>query len=205
MYPREDPKQLKHLLLLTNDRLESETRRADQAEQRVVEVLERLRTANETISTVRAEASRANEQLQLYKLQLDNAQREIYRAQDIVDQLTKDRDEAERTAAHARSVARRYREDGLMHKAREEGRREGYEEGYYQAKAMSYVAPQPRTRIGHQLTMRSTPFIEEEEEEEEDVPPEPIQVRSNHRQDEALQRSSTPARYSPPRTRPRSK
>ncbi|KAK7680381.1 hypothetical protein QCA50_016621 [Cerrena zonata] len=199
---REDPKHLKTLLVVANDRLESETRRADQAEQRVVEVLERLRTANETISVVRSEASRANEELRLYKLQLDNAQREILRAQDIVDQLTSEREEAERAAAHARSVARRYREDGLMHKAREEGRREGYQEGYYQAKTMSYIVSQPRPRLANQMVIQSTPYIEDDEYEDEQ--PEPIQVHSDDRAEQVFQRTSTPARYPSPRTRPRS-
>ena len=200
LYPREDPKQLKALLILTNDRLESETRRADLAEQRVVDVLDRLRTANETISTVRTEVSRANEELRLYKLQYDLAQREIHRAQDVVNQLQDARDEAERAAAQARSVARRYREDGLMNKAREEGRREGYEEGYSHGKAMSYVVTQPRSR---QLLARSTPFIEEEEYDYEE--PESIQLYPNNRPEPVPQRTITPARYPSPRTRPRSK
>ncbi|KAI0696358.1 hypothetical protein BC835DRAFT_1222253, partial [Cytidiella melzeri] len=114
------------LLVLTNDKLEAETRRADQAEQRVVDVLHRLRAANEATAIAQAETSRAQQAVRLYTIQLEAAQREISRAQDIVDQVERLRREAEEEAAKARSVARKCREEVVLSRAREEGRQQGY-------------------------------------------------------------------------------
>ncbi|CAL1710226.1 unnamed protein product [Somion occarium] len=204
LYPREerDSKQIRTLLVLTSDRLESETRRADQAEQRVVEVLERLRTANETILTVRAEAARANEELRLYKLQLETAQREILRAQDIVDQLEQEKQDAEARAARARTTARKLREDNIIVRAREEGRREGYEEGYYRGKTMGYYESQPRTRMPDRVIMQPPAAIIDDSVSD-DEQPEPIYVRASTAGSPPRRTPPPPTTYSP-HPRPRS-
>jgi hypothetical protein len=65
----------------------------------------------------------------LYKLQLEYAQKEIFKAQEILDSLEVQRRDAESSAANARNVARKLREDSLVDLAREEGRRLGLQEG----------------------------------------------------------------------------
>ncbi|THG95115.1 hypothetical protein EW026_g6483 [Hermanssonia centrifuga] len=105
-----DVKQVRTLLILTNDRLEAETRRADQAEQRVVDALHRLRSANEATALAQADASRAQQQVRLYELQIQQAQSEINRAQEIVNEVERARRDAEEEAARARSVARKCKE-----------------------------------------------------------------------------------------------
>ncbi|KAI0072914.1 hypothetical protein K474DRAFT_1711190 [Panus rudis PR-1116 ss-1] len=207
LYPREerDSKHVRTLLMITTTQLESETRRADQAEQRVVDCLERLRQANESITVARTEAAKANEQLRLYKIQLDQAKRELQRAQETINQVEQERIEAEATAARARTVARRYREDSLLAKAREEGRREGFQEGYNRGRTTSsYEQPLPPPQPAPSSRLRPRyrpPVVEEEEESDEDQPEHIIIQRSDQ--------GSPPRQTSPPndsyqRTRPRS-
>ena len=120
---------MRTLLVIANDRLDAETKRADQAEQRVVDVLQRLRAANEATALARAEATRSQQEVRLYEIQLNQAQREILRAQEILDRIEKARVEAEEEAARSRSLARKCREQWVLSKAREQGRQEGFVEG----------------------------------------------------------------------------
>ncbi|OCH84834.1 hypothetical protein OBBRIDRAFT_374312 [Obba rivulosa] len=131
-------KNSRSLLVLTTDRLEQETRRADEAERRVIEVLHRLRAAHEATMLAQADAARAREELRMYVMRLEEAQREIRRAQEIVETLEQQRHEAEEDAARARTSARKYRERELIARAREQGRREGYEEGFARGQDMGY-------------------------------------------------------------------
>lgn len=134
-----DSKHIRTLLVLTNDRLDAETRRADQAEQRVVEVLHRLRTAHEATAVAQSEASRSQQEVRLYQMQLEQAQREIDRAQDIVEQLERAKRDAEEEAARARDVARKCREEYVLSRAREEGRKQGYLEGLERGRKLGFT------------------------------------------------------------------
>ncbi|EJF59865.1 hypothetical protein DICSQDRAFT_181647 [Dichomitus squalens LYAD-421 SS1] len=169
--PREQPgsRSLRTALAITTERLESETRRADDAERRVLEVLRKLRAAHEATMLAQAEASRAKEELTLYKFRLDEAQREILRAQEAVNDLEQAKLEAESDAARARSTARRYREQQLIARAREEGRQEGLQEGYSRGTTIGYeeaaVADRPRERRYAAPTVEDVPEEEEDEEE----------------------------------------
>lgn len=69
------------------------------------------------------------QELALYKVQLQTAQREIFRAQEIINQVAEEKLEAEGEAARARTKARQLLEDKLIMLAREEGQRQGYREG----------------------------------------------------------------------------
>ncbi|KAI0942943.1 hypothetical protein AcV7_002224 [Taiwanofungus camphoratus] len=153
-----DAHQLRTLLVLTSERLEHETRRADDAERRVGEALQRLRAAHEATMLAQAEAARATAELRLHRARLDEAQREIFRAQELVDRLEQQRLDAEAEAARARDKARRFREDSIVARAREEGRRQGFQEGlsrgrnvaHYEAAAAErantgrYARPRPQ-------------------------------------------------------------
>lgn len=193
-----DVKHVRTLLVLTTERLESETRRADQAEQRVIDTLHRLRAAHEATTAARAETTRANETVQLYKLQLDYAQREINRAQEILNQVEHERAEAEAEAARARSTARRLREDNLVSKAREQGRKEGFQEGLSAGRSMEGVGD---GRISPSRTRRlpSRPVMDDEDEEQEDDVY--IRARSPPRQSSSVFRISPPQSTYAPRPR----
>ncbi|EMD40418.1 hypothetical protein CERSUDRAFT_70793 [Gelatoporia subvermispora B] len=122
-------KQTRRVLSAALDRLDSETRRAQEAERRALELAERFKIVNDARLAAQQEARRAVEELQMYRLQLGNAQKEIDRASDLLRDIEAQRDDAEAAAARARTTARRLREQQLVYRAKEEGRRQGYEEG----------------------------------------------------------------------------
>ncbi|KAG9317895.1 hypothetical protein JVU11DRAFT_2124 [Chiua virens] len=133
-----ESKQTRKILYTAFDRLEHETRRADAAEARIEGTIQRAKAVNEARITAQQETMRAQDELKLYKLQLNNAQNEILRAQDVLKAIEAQRDEAEAVAASARSKARRLKEDRLIESAREEGRRLGFEEGVRRGRHMGY-------------------------------------------------------------------
>lgn len=187
-----DVKHVRTLLVLTTERLESETRRADQAEQRVVDTLHRLRDAHEATTAARAETTRANDTIQLYKLQLDYAQREIHRAQEIVNQVEQERADAEAEAARARSTARKLKEENLITRAREQGRKEGYLEGLSAGRTMLLAEGRgtPTRGSGRRLPMRATV----DEDEDDPIDDAPLRSRS------PVRRPSSTFRVSPPQS-----
>ncbi|KZT06508.1 uncharacterized protein LAESUDRAFT_750006 [Laetiporus sulphureus 93-53] len=128
-----DIKTLTSQLETTIEQLKAETERADAAESRSSELVLRLKSAIDTKNASQQEAHRVKEELRLYKLQLENAQREIHKGQEIIDTLEAQRVEAEEAAARARSMAHKLREQTLIERAREEGRRQGLQEGLVQA------------------------------------------------------------------------
>jgi hypothetical protein len=74
----------------------------------------------------------------LYKVQLESAQKEIYRAQEVLSTVEHQRQEAEAEAARARTTARALKEEKLVQVAREEGRRLGLEEGIQRGRDLGY-------------------------------------------------------------------
>ncbi|KAL4253999.1 hypothetical protein ABKN59_003059 [Abortiporus biennis] len=173
-----DIKHVRALLVLTTDRLEGETKRADLAEQRVIDTLRRLREANEATALARSEAARAQEELSLYKLQLEHAQREINRAQEILNQVEQERAEAEAEAARSRSTARRFREERLVSSAREQGRQEGYKEGYSRGKNMGFYQAHTTTRSDDRNFMLQRLQADEESlSYDDDDLPQPEEIR----------------------------
>lgn len=110
-------------------RLDNETLRAQEAERRALELAERFKVVNDARIAAQGELTRVSEELRLYKVQYDNAQREILRGQEILKDIEAQRDDAEAAAARARTTARKLKEQQLMMRAREEGRKAGYEEG----------------------------------------------------------------------------
>ncbi|KAJ7084630.1 hypothetical protein B0H15DRAFT_387306 [Mycena belliarum] len=117
------------LLVLAAERLGQETNRANALDSRCAEVLAHLRTIVEDRDQLRRSLAKVTEELSLYKLQLDVAQNEIFRAQKIVEGVDKARVEAEEQAAKDRSLARQLVSERAVWVAREEGRNEGFEEG----------------------------------------------------------------------------
>ncbi len=167
LMPREQhgSRGLRTALAITTERLESETRRADDAERRVAEMLRKLRVQHEATTLAQVEVTRTKEELTLYKFRLDEAQREILRANEAISDLQEQKDMAEAEAARARSTARKFREQQLIMRAREEGRHEGFHEGFSRGTNIGFeeaaVADSSRDR------RYGVPTIEEVPEEEE--------------------------------------
>ncbi|THH31921.1 hypothetical protein EUX98_g2291 [Antrodiella citrinella] len=115
-----------------------ETQRADDAESRTKDVVFRFKEATDGRLAAQTEAARYREELNLYKLQLDNAQRELRRAQELLDAVERQRVAAEEEAARARGMARKLKEEKVIQVARDEGRKLGIEEGIARGRAMGY-------------------------------------------------------------------
>ena len=128
---------LRRMLLSVTEQLKQESQRADDNERRAREAIQRYRAINEAVAAAQQDAARANEELRLYKLQLEYAQKEIFKAQEILDSLEVQRHDAETSAAKARNVARKLREDSLVDLAREEGRRLGLQEGLARSRRLA--------------------------------------------------------------------
>ncbi|KZT64961.1 hypothetical protein DAEQUDRAFT_769207 [Daedalea quercina L-15889] len=172
-----DANHYRSMFMLANERLEHETRRADDAEQRAIDTLQRLRQARDQIAQAQSDVARANEETRLWKLRLDEAQREILRAQEIVDRLEQDKLDAEAEAARARTLARKLKEEKVIARAREEGRRQGFQEGlsrgremsYYEARAAGIPSRNEPRRYAQRPAVVDDMSDEEEEEQEENA------------------------------------
>lgn len=125
----DEVREINALLVVTSERLETESNRANSSERRALEYFNRLRQATENRERAEQDSARLREELKLYKLQLDNAQKEIFRAQDIINQVSAQKCEAEAEAARARTKARKLQEEKMMMIAHEDGRRRGYKQG----------------------------------------------------------------------------
>lgn len=131
-------KDLRNRLYFTEERLKDETQRADDAEKRVLDAVLKFKEANDARLAAQQDSTRLAEELRLYKIQLEAAQKEIYRAQEILDSLEQQKNAAEESASRARDTARKLREEKIVLLAREEGRQQGYKEGIAQGRAMGY-------------------------------------------------------------------
>lgn len=129
---------LKRTLYTLSEQLKAERLRADAAENKTREVLALFKSANESKVAAEQASARANEELRLYKMQYENAREELRRAQNLIDALEVQRIDAEEAAAKARSTARKLKEEKIIMRAREEGRRQGLEEGLAQGRVMGY-------------------------------------------------------------------
>lgn len=176
-------KKLSSLLVLTSERLDKEIRRANDAERRASEAIALARSTNEAKLIAQRDSTRANEELRMYKLQYENAQREIYKAQDLIGQIEAERQDAEAAAARARSTARKLKEQNLIIMAREEGRQLGYEEGLATGRRMAF-----------EERMRVSDYTEDSASEDEIL-------LSQHPSNIRL-RSPTPGANSRPSSRP---
>lgn len=98
------------------------------------EALDRLRQINQSRIEAQQDASRATQELDLYRAQLENARQELMRAEEALRLLRQQREEAEEAASRARDKARRLRQQRLVDAARAEGRRWGFQDGFERAK-----------------------------------------------------------------------
>jgi hypothetical protein len=138
LYDEREANDLRRMLLSVTEQLKKESQRADDNERRAREAIQRFKAINETRTAAQQDAARATEELRLYKLQLEHAQQEIYKAQNILDSLEAQRHDAEASAAKARTVARKLKEDTLVDLAREEGRQLGLKQGLARGRRLGF-------------------------------------------------------------------
>ncbi|GJE87479.1 hypothetical protein PsYK624_035620 [Phanerochaete sordida] len=138
IHEEQETRQLRDMVHTLSERLNSESARADAAESRAQDAVLRFKQVNDARLAALQDATRLHEELELYKLQLDNAQREIRRAQELLDALEAQRSDAEEAAARARSTARKLKEEKLMQLARDEGKLEGMREGLARGRLLGY-------------------------------------------------------------------
>jgi hypothetical protein len=181
-----DTNQVHQLLKLTFAKLDEESRRATDAERRATECLVRARAAIDARALADADAAAARSELALYKLQLEQAQREIFRAQEMLDGLESRRHDAEQDAARARTVTRKLQEDRAIETAREQGKEQGWHQGLRQGMLIGRREAdkenQPGTRLSDDNDPRSRSRRYQEPPEQsstddlplDDSPPRPI-------------------------------
>ncbi|KAF8967822.1 hypothetical protein BDZ97DRAFT_1916408 [Flammula alnicola] len=143
--------EIKRTVKILRGQVEDERRRADNAERKLREVTAHLKAVNDARLLALRDAGRAKEEL---RIQLDTAQREIYRAQDVIGIVDRQRHTAEKEAAKNRNKARQLNETLLIQAAREEAWRLGLQEGLDR---------------GRDLAIRDGPMPPEEEEDQEDA------------------------------------
>jgi flagellar biosynthesis/type III secretory pathway protein FliH len=136
---------------MTTEKLHSETARANAAERQIADVMSLFRNTHNQKIKLESELLRVREELSLYKVQLDVAQKgsvststtypfaqlsnvEIFRAQEVVERIDRQRVEAEESAVRAREKSRKLAEARAVDRALEEGRRLGFEEGLNQGR-----------------------------------------------------------------------
>ncbi|KAH0588458.1 hypothetical protein H2248_004298 [Termitomyces sp. 'cryptogamus'] len=124
---------LRKALRLAVGRVDAENQRVLALERDNLQALERFSTLNESRLAAQREALNAGSELRLYQFQLDNAHKEIAKAQEMLRTLEKQRDEAEEAASHARATARKHAQEQMIAAAQQEGRRLGFEAGLKRA------------------------------------------------------------------------
>jgi len=150
---------LKALLRTTGERLENETRRADQAERRANAAESMAREANGRLSSAETgkhqselDVARAREEIARYRAQADILERDLRRAETEAQKLERMRSEAEHAATEAKESARKAQQTLREWQAREEGREDswkvnvmrryndGREDGFEDGRAEGYEA-----------------------------------------------------------------
>jgi hypothetical protein len=194
LYQQRETRDLERILSDVSRQVQHETARADDSERRAREAALRFRSIDDARRLAEQEVTRAKEELELYKRQLDYAQVEINRAQQVLDSVESQRSDAEQVAASARATARKLKEERMMDIAREEGRRQGMREGLERGRYAGYaegryramdevdadeedgISPNTLEVIGGPIqTFRDTPLASATTETGPDIPaPEPV-------------------------------
>ena len=133
-----DTKELRRGLNSAFDKLDQSRSRASRAEKLALEMLLRVREAEEERTTAMRQASTVREELGKYKALLDNAHGEIRRAQQMLQDQEQLRYDAEASAARARDNARQMKQKRLIELAREQGRKMGFNEGVQAGQRIGY-------------------------------------------------------------------
>ena len=133
-----DAKELRRGLNAAYSKLDQSRERASHAEKLALDILLRVREAEDEREKAMREASAIHEELGRYKALLDSAHGEIRRGQSLLQDQENLRYEAEATAARARDNARQMKQRRLIELAREQGRKMGYDEGVQAGQRIGY-------------------------------------------------------------------
>ena len=133
-----DAKELRRGLNTAYNKLDQSRERASHAEKLALDMLLRVREAEEEREKAMREASTIHEELGRYKALLESAHGEIRRGQGLLQDQENLRYEAEATAARARDNARQMKQRRLIELAREQGRKMGYDEGIQAGQRIGY-------------------------------------------------------------------
>ena len=133
-----DAKELRRGLSAAYSKLDQSRERASHAEKLALDILIRVREAEEEREKAMREASAVHEELGRYKALLDSAHGEIRRGQSLLQDQEHLRYEAEAAAARARDNARQMKQRRLIELAREQGRKMGYDEGIQAGQRIGY-------------------------------------------------------------------
>ncbi|KAH8999146.1 hypothetical protein EDB92DRAFT_1791045, partial [Lactarius akahatsu] len=133
-----DAKELKRGLNAAYNKLDQSRERASHAEKLALEMLLRVREAEEEREKAMREASAVREDLGRYKALLESAHKDIRRGQSLLQDHEHLRYEAEAAAARARDTARQMKQRRLIELAREQGRKMGYDEGVQAGQRIGY-------------------------------------------------------------------
>ncbi|KIK61758.1 hypothetical protein GYMLUDRAFT_576122 [Collybiopsis luxurians FD-317 M1] len=200
-------KETKALLTAALTRLDDVSARATRAESQL-----RSREASAIVSyaqltedAVRAQeaATRARREAEAYKLQLRLRDEEVRKERERVQAEERMRAEAEKEAQRARSLARKWREEGRIMKAREDGRRTGYGEGLQRGRLVIAAAIAAKDSPGERgLVGDGAAYIEEYNEDSDNQPRRTDYTRnrgSRSRKSELTSRHTNPRERPPPR------
>lgn len=211
-----DSKDALRALNKTTDRLQEETLRANDLEKRLAESNEKWKAVNQARLTAQSDATRLSEELRLYKLQLEAAQQQINRANEMIAQSDKERAVAEENAEKATKFANKLKEEQLVRNAREDGRRQGREEGRKEGKrigyheAMDYAYARARDDVMRRLDaylvrngLATDETLEEVEEELDGMGPDDVQDVQDVRERELEQDMDERRRLEPSMQMPR--
>ncbi|KAI6106983.1 hypothetical protein EDD16DRAFT_134681 [Pisolithus croceorrhizus] len=130
---------LQQELSLVTSQLAFEQDRADAAERKLKDMLTRFKDANNTRLVAQADVARLTEELRLYKVALEEAQKEIFKAQNVLQQVEDQKREAEEEATKLRRKVRKMNEEKIIELAREEGRKQGLREGIQMGNDVGYL------------------------------------------------------------------
>ncbi|KAF9222599.1 hypothetical protein BS17DRAFT_783110 [Gyrodon lividus] len=130
---------LQQELSLITSQLAFEQDRADTAERKVKETVIRFKDTNDVRLAAQADVAKLTEELRLYKIALDQAQKEIFKAQNILQEVEARRRDAEEEASKLRRKLRKINEEKMIEIAREEGRKQGMQEGLEMGKDIGYL------------------------------------------------------------------
>jgi len=138
---QETTRDLEQQLTLNTSQLAYEQDRADIAERKIKEAVRRFKEANDARISAQADVAKLREELKLYKGSLEEAQKEIFKAQNILRDVETRRREAEEEASQLRRKLRKLNEEKMVEMAREEGRKLGLQEGLEMGQDIGYFSP----------------------------------------------------------------
>ncbi|KAJ8087908.1 hypothetical protein PM082_013459 [Marasmius tenuissimus] len=130
---RNSSRSVSALLLLTNERLNNATDRVTTLQADQDELLKRFGDLYKEKLALQNELYSTQESLRLYKLQLERAQKEIDRGNEMVHELNRQRTRADSNAAKLRGQVRTLEMEKLVRKGWDEGWDIGFKEGFDKA------------------------------------------------------------------------